>query len=161
MRHVGAFKTRHDSELPGDHIDDAARNQKGRNAPRTAIKKRLMVIGDHRDAADAGTYRAADAAQELRRVEAARAVQRERFAGEGVRNNANMGERQIKKYCRLSAECEGVLRNAFESLHLSARARSRIIKVARTIADLDFSADIQPRHILEAASYRSFDGNAI
>ena len=95
------------------------------------------------------------------RVEAARAVQRERFAGEGVRNNANMGERQIKKYCRLSAECEGVLRNAFESLHLSARARSRIIKVARTIADLDFSADIQPRHILEAASYRSFDGNAI
>ena len=95
------------------------------------------------------------------RVEAARAVQRERFNGEGVRSNAGMGERQIKKYCRLSRDCEDVLRNAFESLHLSARARSRIIKVARTIADLDFSSDILPRHILEAASYRSFDGDMI
>ena len=92
---------------------------------------------------------------------AARAVQRERFNGEGVRSNAGMGERQIKKYCRLSRDCEDVLRNAFESLHLSARARSRIIKVARTIADLDFSSDILPRHILEAASYRSFDGDMI
>ena len=100
-------------------------------------------------------------AQVKARVEAARAVQRERFCGEGVRTNANMGERQIKKYCRLSAECEDVLRRAFESLHLSARARSRIIKVARTIADLDFSSEIQPRHILEAASYRSFDGENI
>ena len=100
-------------------------------------------------------------AQVKARVEAARAVQRERFSGEGVRTNANMGERQIKKYCRLSAECEDVLRRAFESLHLSARARSRIIKVARTIADLDFSSDMQPRHILEAASYRSFDGENI
>ena len=53
------------------------------------------------------------------------------------------------------------MRRAFESLHLSARARSRIIKVARTIADLDFSSEIQPRHILEAASYRSFDGENI
>ena len=67
------------------------------------------------------------------RVEAARAVQRERFKDEGVRNNANMGERQIKKYCRLDAECERTLREAFERLHLSARARTRIIKVARTI----------------------------
>ena len=100
-------------------------------------------------------------AQVKARVEAARAVQRERFSGEGVRTNANMGERQIKKYCRLSAECEDVLRRAFESLHLSARARSRIIKVARTIADLDFSSEIQPRHILEAVSYRSFDGENI
>ncbi len=93
------------------------------------------------------------------RVEAARAIQRERFAGDGIRTNANMGERQLKKYCALSPECEAVLRRAFESLHLSARARSRIIKVARTIADLDYSADIGTRHILEAASYRSFDGD--
>ena len=93
------------------------------------------------------------------RVEAARAIQRERFAGDGIRTNANMGERQLKKYCALSPECEAVLRRAFESLHLSARARSRIIKVARTIADLDYSAYIGTRHILEAASYRSFDGD--
>ena len=95
------------------------------------------------------------------RVQAARAVQRERFGGEGVRVNANMGEKQIQKYCRLSREGDAVLRDAFERLHLSARARSRIIKVARTIADLDFSSDIKTRHILEAASYRSFDSEGI
>ena len=78
-----------------------------------------------------------------------------------MRNNANMGERQIKKYCRLDAECERTLREAFERLHLSARARTRIIKVARTIADLDYSSEIRKKHILEAASYRSFDGDAL
>ncbi len=95
-----------------------------------------------------------------KRVEAARAIQRERFLEEdGGLINANMGEKQIKKYCRLSAECEDVLRAAYESLKLSARARSRIIKVARTIADLSFSEKILPEHVLEAASYRSYDKN--
>ena len=94
-------------------------------------------------------------AEVKKRVERARAIQRERFGGPYT--NANMGEKQIKKYCRLSAECEDILRGAFERLSLSARARSRIIKVARTIADLDFSAEIRPEHILEATSYRNFD----
>ena len=71
--------------------------------------------------------------------------------------NAGMGEKQIKKYCRLSPECEAVLKSAYESLNLSARARTRIIKVARTIADLAFSEDILPEHVLEAASYRSYE----
>lgn len=93
------------------------------------------------------------------RVERARAIQRERFSGEPVDVNANMGEKQLKRYCRLSPECESLLRGAFEMLHLSARARSRIIKVARTIADLALCAEIQPEHILEAASYRSYDSN--
>ena len=93
------------------------------------------------------------------RVERARAIQRERFTGDSVTLNAAMGEKQIKKYCRLSAECEEVLRNAFETFHLSARARSRIIKVARTVADLDLSEAILPEHILEAASYRSYNTN--
>ena len=97
------------------------------------------------------------------RVEKARAIQRERFKNEGpsVQVNSNMGEKQIKKYCKLSPECENVLRSAFEALHLSARARARIIKVARTIADLAFCEDILPEHILEAASYRSYDGNTL
>lgn len=97
-------------------------------------------------------------AEVKKRVEFARAVQRERFREEeGVSVNADMGERQIKKYCRLSAECESILRSAFERLNLSARARSRIIKVARTIADLDSSEVIKPAHVLEATSYRNFD----
>ena len=75
----------------------------------------------------------------------------------GITVNANMGERQIKEFCRLSAESQNVLKSAFERLHLSARARSRIIKVARTIADLDFSENILPSHVLEAVSYRSAD----
>lgn len=93
------------------------------------------------------------------RVERARIIQRERFDKDGISTNANMGEKQIKKYCKLSRESEDILRTAFETLHLSARARSRIIKVARTIADLDMSQDIQPRHILEATSYRSYDAS--
>lgn len=97
-------------------------------------------------------------AEVKKRVERARAVQRERFRDEeGITVNADMGEKQIRSYCRLSRECEDILRNAFESLNLSARARSRIIKVARTIADLDLSEDIKPKHVLEAASYRNFD----
>lgn len=95
------------------------------------------------------------------RVERARAVQRVRFADEQISVNANMGEKQIKKYCALSEECDSILREAFESLKLSARARSRIIKVARTIADLDLSEEIKPEHVLEAASYRSYDPDAV
>ncbi len=91
------------------------------------------------------------------RVEKARAIQRERFKGENILLNASMGERHVKKYCKLSAECEDILRSAFETLRLSARARSRIIKVARTIADLAFYEEIQPEHVLEATSYRNYD----
>ncbi len=91
------------------------------------------------------------------RVERARAVQRVRFEDETNLVNAGMGEKQLKKYCRLSPECEEILRAAFEALRLSARARSRIIKVARTIADLDLSEEIKPEHVLEAASYRSYE----
>ena len=94
-------------------------------------------------------------AEVKKRVERARAIQRERFGGS--LSNANMSEKHIKKYCHLSPGCEDILRGAFERLSLSARARSRIIKVARTIADLELSADIKPEHILEAASYRNFD----
>lgn len=91
------------------------------------------------------------------RVERARRIQRERLSEDNMTVNALMGERQIKKYCKLSKECEEILRSAFEAMHLSARARSRIIKVARTIADLELCENIQPEHILEATSYRSMD----
>lgn len=105
----------------------------------------------------AGESKEESSAEVKKRVERARTIQRERLSEDGMSVNASMGERQIKKYCRLSKECEDILRSAFETLHLSARARSRVIKVARTIADLDLSENIQPKHILEATSYRSSD----
>ena len=95
------------------------------------------------------------------RVERARAVQRDRFEGSpGVRTNADMGEREMKAFCALSPECDGILRLSYERLRLSARARSRIVRVARTIADLSGEKDILSAHILEAVSYRSYDNNA-
>ncbi len=106
----------------------------------------------------AGDTSAESSAAVKERVERARAIQRERFRDEKEGMiNSGMGEKQIKKYCRLSTECEAVLKTAYESLNLSARARTRIIKVARTIADLAFSEEIRPEHILEAASYRSYE----
>ncbi|MDE6867691.1 MAG: YifB family Mg chelatase-like AAA ATPase [Clostridia bacterium] len=102
-----------------------------------------------------------DSASVKRRVELARAIQRERFAEESIKVNSNMGEKQLKKYCRLSKECDEVLQQAYEALHLSARGRARIIKVARTIADLASSPEILPDHILEAASYRSYDAGTV
>ncbi|MBQ9113507.1 MAG: YifB family Mg chelatase-like AAA ATPase [Clostridia bacterium] len=90
------------------------------------------------------------------RADRARAIQRERFAGSAVKTNAEMGEKETRAYCSLSEECEKVLREAFDRLHLSARARSRILKVARTIADLELSENIQPDHLYEAISYRTY-----
>lgn len=73
-----------------------------------------------------------------------------------VKTNAEMGEKETREYCRLDKECEELLREAFERLHLSARARSRILKVARTIADLELSENIKPEHLYEAISYRTY-----
>ena len=90
-----------------------------------------------------------------KRVNMARKIQRERFKNDKIKTNSEMGERHLKKYCVLSNECESILKTSFTALGLSARARSRIIKVARTIADLDFSETIEPKHLLEAIGYRS------
>ena len=90
------------------------------------------------------------------RADAARKMQRERFSTSDVKTNAEMGEKETKTYCKLDKEGEDVLREAFDRLHLSARARNRILKVARTIADLDFSENIRPEHLYEAISYRTY-----
>ena len=88
------------------------------------------------------------------RVNRTRLIQKKRFENDNILTNSDMGERQIKKYCKLSKECEDILKNAYDTLHLSPRARSRIIKVARTIADMELYEDIRKEHILEAISYR-------
>ena len=90
------------------------------------------------------------------RADGARKIQRARFADSEVKTNAEMGEREARVYCKLSPECEEVLREAFDRLHLSARARSRILKVARTIADLELSENITEEHLYEAISYRTY-----
>ncbi len=90
------------------------------------------------------------------RADSARKIQRERFANTTVSSNAEMREKETKEFCRLDSEGEQVLREAFERLNLSARARSRILKVARTIADLDLSENIKAEHLYEAISYRTY-----
>lgn len=91
------------------------------------------------------------------RVNNARRIQHERFAGSNVVTNAEMGERELRTFCALTQEGDDILRGAFERMKLSARARARIIKVARTIADLDGSESILPKHVFEAVSYRIYD----
>ncbi len=91
------------------------------------------------------------------RVQAARAVQERRFAGEGIFTNAAMNARQIERYCALTAECRKTLEKILERMGLSARAYTRILKVARTIADLASSPHIEPPHLLEAAGFRFLD----
>lgn len=91
------------------------------------------------------------------RVCAARAIQEKRFKNEGIFTNSQMSAAQIEKYCVLGEAENALLKAAFEKLGLSARAYNRILKVARTIADLDGSETISKRHLSEAIQYRSMD----
>lgn len=92
------------------------------------------------------------------RVERARAAQRDRFRDvEGTHCNAHLGARDLRRFCALSPGCAALLRRASVSLSLSARAHDRILKVARTLADLDGSDGLAERHLAEAIHYRSLD----
>lgn len=94
-----------------------------------------------------------------RRVNRTRAIQRERFKNDKIKTNSEMTEKHLVKYCKLTKDEEELLKASFEAFKLSARARGRILKVARTIADMSLSEDIMPEHLLEAISYRKFDIN--
>ncbi len=92
------------------------------------------------------------------RVNEARALQQQRFAKrDGVFANAHMGPRDLKKYCRVSDSAEALLKTAISRLKLSARAYHRVLKIARTIADLASSSSIEAVHVSEAVQYRSLD----
>ena len=91
------------------------------------------------------------------RVLKARIAQKHRFATEPVTTNAEMSVRQVERYCPLNEACRTTLENLMAKMGFSMRAYYRIIKVARTIADLEGAADIRPAHLLEAASYRFLD----
>lgn len=93
----------------------------------------------------------------LDNVNRARKVQLERFHKMKINRNADMNSRQIRKYCRIGDDSEALLEVAMDKLGLSARAHSRILKISRTIADLEGIDDIQADHIAEAIQYRSLD----
>lgn len=92
-----------------------------------------------------------------KRVDAARKIQQERFSGTNVYCNAKMNSKQIKEFCKIDSLSEQILQTAFEKFAMSARGYTRILKVARTIADLEAEPNILARHITEAINYRNID----
>lgn len=96
-------------------------------------------------------------AQMREQVAAARRAQAARFDGAPVRYNADMSHRQTRQFCRLDQECRNLLQASVTELGLSARAHDKVLRTARTIADLDSSPDIRPTHLNEAINYRMLD----
>ena len=92
-----------------------------------------------------------------KRVNKARKIQIERYKEEKIYSNSQLTPKLIEKYCKLNENCKNILQTAFERLGLSARAYGRILKVSRTIADLDGKENIEENHIAEAIQYRSLD----
>ena len=100
---------------------------------------------------------AESSAEIKKRVNKARARQQERFAGTDIASNAGMNTKALNTYCVLTPECEELMRQAFDSMGLTARSYDRILRVARTIADLEGAEDIGAEHIAEAIQYRTYD----
>jgi magnesium chelatase family protein len=96
-------------------------------------------------------------AEIMERVKRAREIQSERFQRMKIHTNASMNSRHIRKFCEVDMESDVLLERAMDKLGLSARAHSRILKIARTIADIDASPDIKVDHVAEAIQYRSLD----
>ena len=90
-------------------------------------------------------------------VNGARRAQRERFGADSHRLNSRMTTRQLRRHCALDEEGKGLLKAAMEELGLPARAHDRILRVARTVADLEGAAQVRAAHVVEAIGYRSLD----
>ena len=90
-------------------------------------------------------------------VLSARTAQEERFAGERVRHNGQMSSRQVREHCKLDKEGMSILTSSVNEMGLSARAHDKVLRVARTIADLDQCSSISAQHIHEAVNYRMLD----
>ena len=96
-------------------------------------------------------------AQVKARVDAARAIQAQRFQGTNIPCNAQMPPAMIGTFCQLDARCEALMRSAFERMGLTSRSHDRVLRVARTIADLDGAEQIGVEHLSEAIQYRNTD----
>ncbi|WP_352404558.1 ATP-binding protein [Sporanaerobacter acetigenes] len=92
-----------------------------------------------------------------KRVDEARKIQIERYRNEGIYSNGQLSSKNIKKYCKLNSGAEKIMKEAFKKFKFSARSYNKILKVARTIADLDGEKNIMEKHVLEAIQYRSLD----
>lgn len=104
-----------------------------------------------------GTERAEPSAEIKKRVDRARRIQHMRFKGTKITCNAKMDAASTRKYCIISPEAKFLMQTAFDKLSLSARAYDKVLRIARTIADLDDSEEIEVPHVAEALQYRSFD----
>lgn len=118
----------------------------------------LQVEVPRLEVSEVSAERKEESSLEVRkRVERARTIQRERFAGDRIMLNGDMKTAHLKKFCLLTREAKKVLENSVEKLALSMRAYHHILKVARTIADLEEEDNIQVHHVAEAIQYRSLD----
>ena len=104
-----------------------------------------------------GTNKSESSAEIKKRVEKAREIQYQRFEGTTITCNAKMDAASTRKYCKMTESALMILKTAFERLSLSARAYDKVLRIARTIADLENSEIIETHHITEAIQYRSFD----
>ena len=111
---------------------------------------------------DLASREAGESSREIKnRIDSARRIQIERFKGMRIYSNAQMTNRHIKKFCQIDEVSQRLLELAIDKFGLSARAYTRILKVARTIADLEGQENIQPAHLSEAIQYRTLDRNLI
>ena len=102
--------------------------------------------------------RPSESSEEIKkRVDKARRIQLERYKNDGIHCNSELSSELIRKYCKLDDESKDLLKTAFEKLGFSARAHDRVLKLARTIADLDDSKEIEKKHLAEAIQYRNLD----
>jgi len=107
---------------------------------------------------DLNNERKEESSNEIKkRIVKARKIQQERYAGLGIITNSELSSKYITKFCKINKESQRLLKDAFERLGLSARAYNKILKVARTIADLEGADNIETKHIAEAIQYRSLD----
>jgi magnesium chelatase family protein len=100
---------------------------------------------------------AESSAEIKKRVNAAREIQRSRFGGDGAMNNSRIQAAQLREHCALDEEGEALMKAAFDAMGLSARSYDRILRVARTVADLEGSDRILSHHLAEAIQYRTYD----